>query len=769
MSRLKNLIHEVHRRSLWQVLAIYVAAAWIVLQVVEVLVGAYGLPPWFPGLAAALLLIGLPLVLATAFVQEGGPVIRGTDPTLFPEQATTPVQLESTKAGDRARGVSQILTWRSALGVGVSLFAIWGVAAGIWLLTGSPGLVVRAEAADFFNAHDPVVVAEFDNRTEQEALGLAVRSAIVTDLEQSEYVAVIDRTELGEVLGRMQLPDTARIGVDQALDIARREGYPAVVSGEVARLGSGYQLTVSILEVATGDVAVRIRETAASDADVISTVERLSRLTRRHLGESLSGIRRSQPLPKVTTASLEALQQYARAVEQGTRGDFMLAIATMKEAVRLDSTFAAAYRGLAIYHSNIGELPDAKINIDKAHRHSERLLDRERYYTGASYHAYRGYTDSAAFYYQLILDRDPDMGGAVNNLGDAYERMGRYEEALALYRRAIDLTPGVASHLNVASAARTLGDRQLADSALALMRELFPQSIQTFLTSLNNALYADDFETVEAIALLTAIHPLPWPRIYSTRYRANVQAVRGQIGSALALGDSAFTLAAETGGVLYQYQIMRTAYLSALAAGFPERALPFVENVMDPGLLAASPLAQHLALSAIAGGYALAGETDEARRFLASADSLEALGDFRPSGVAEQVRATIALQEGRPEDSLDHLNNARALGYGVLYRSGFLLAGDSYAALGRLDDAVVYYDSLTSANRMNFIDLGAYAPLLPLAHERLGSVYLQLGDTISAARHLAAFAELWQDADDELLPRVESARRTLAQLAGEGA
>ncbi|MEE9134141.1 MAG: tetratricopeptide repeat protein, partial [Gemmatimonadota bacterium] len=766
----------MHRRSLWQVLAIYVGAAWIAYEAVQGLTEGLGLPEWFPGFAVVLFIAGLPIVLATAFVQEGGPVSSrsekkrpaAAEAAVEPEAAAAPVEPETAVVAGEPEGVRRLLRWRNVLVVGVLIFAVWGVVSAGWILMAVPGLAVRAEAADFFSAHDFVVVAEFDNQTDQEALSLAVRSAIVTDLEQSEYVAVINRTELGEVLGRMQLPDTARIGVDEALDIARREGYPAVVSGEVAQLGSGYQLTVSIIEVATGDVAVRVRETAADDADVIPTVERLSRLTRRHLGESLPSIRRSQPLPKVTTASLEALQHYARAVEFGTRGDYDAAITTLQEAVKLDSTFAAAYRALAIYHGNIGEVADAKINIDKAYQHSERLLDRERYYTGASYHAYRGYRDSAAFYYRLVLDRDPNMGGAVNNLGDIYERLGRYEDALKLYRRAVDLSPGIASHINLASAARTLGDHELADSALGLMRERFPQNLQTFVTSLSNALYAGDFESVEALGLQVTDNPYPWPRIHGALYRSNVHAVRGQIGSALALADSAAALTAEAGSPFFQYQIMRIAYLSALAAGYPERALPFVENIADPSLLGASPLFQHLALAGIAQGYALAGAMTEARRLLASADSLEALGDFRPSGVAEQVRAIIALQEGRPEDSLDHLNKARALDYGLLYRPAHLLLGDAYAALGRLDDAVVYYDSLTSTYRMNFIDFGTYAPLLPVAHERLGSVYLQLGDTASAVKHLAAFTELWQDADEELQPRVESAQRTLARLAGEG-
>ncbi|MGD2216973.1 MAG: hypothetical protein PVJ64_09455, partial [Gemmatimonadales bacterium] len=60
-----------------------------------------------------------------------------------------------------------------------------------------------------------------------------------------------------------------------------------------------------------------------------------------------------------------------------------------------------------------------------------------------------------------------------------------------------------------------------------------------------------------------------------------------------------------------------------------------------------------------------------------------------------------------------------------------------------------------------------YCALRTPAHERLGSLYLEAGDTVAAARHLAEFVELWRDADPELQPRVEAARRLLAQLVPE--
>ena len=56
---LKNLIHEMHRRSLWQVLGIFLAASWGVVEVVDLLTEQVGLPDWTPTMAFVLLLIGL--------------------------------------------------------------------------------------------------------------------------------------------------------------------------------------------------------------------------------------------------------------------------------------------------------------------------------------------------------------------------------------------------------------------------------------------------------------------------------------------------------------------------------------------------------------------------------------------------------------------------------------------------------------------------------------------------------------------------------------
>ncbi len=101
---LKRLIHEIHRRSLWQVLGIFLLGGWLAFEVVQTLTEGLGLPEWFPALAVVLLIIGLPVVLATAFVQEGGPGRDAGD-----------LEVAGPSADAPSGGASRLFTWRNAI------------------------------------------------------------------------------------------------------------------------------------------------------------------------------------------------------------------------------------------------------------------------------------------------------------------------------------------------------------------------------------------------------------------------------------------------------------------------------------------------------------------------------------------------------------------------------------------------------------------------------------------------------------------------------
>ncbi len=128
MPSLTQLIHEIHRRSLWQVILIYLVGSWIVLQVVQHLTTSLGLPEWSPTMAIVLLLVGFPMVVATAFVQERAKP-KETDPDDAATEGGTEEKVHRHK----------IFTWRNvALGGLIPLLLLAVTVIGYLILRKAP-------------------------------------------------------------------------------------------------------------------------------------------------------------------------------------------------------------------------------------------------------------------------------------------------------------------------------------------------------------------------------------------------------------------------------------------------------------------------------------------------------------------------------------------------------------------------------------------------------------------------------------------------------
>jgi tetratricopeptide (TPR) repeat protein len=312
--------------------------------------------------------------------------------------------------------------------------------------------------------------------------------------------------------------------------------------------------------------------------------------------------------------------------------------------------------------------------------------------------------------------------------------------------------------------ARSLGRFALADSALSDLNEHYPGLPFGDGGAALNAYFAGDFARADSVSRKMVERYTGLFRARPYFYIASTAASRGQLAHSLALADSAIADFEVAGAEHSTVLVLKT--IAAWVADMPEMVLPALDSA------AAEPPAEtarweHFRLGMIAYGYALAGQTERASEMLERMDVLAASGDFRPWAISEHVRAVIAMQEGNPEASLEHLGQARQDDYGITRIHSRILAGDAYAALGRLEEAAAQYDSALSSYHLNFRDDALWGPLLPYAHRRLGDVYLALGDTTAAIEHFSAFVEMWRDADPELQPLVEEARAAVKTLEAE--
>jgi hypothetical protein len=128
MYRVRKLIREIHRRSVWQVLGVYLAVSWLVFSLVRLLTNLAGLPDWTPTMTLALLLIGLPIVTATAFIQSRVPGL-----TADPHEEIHPDDVVGKTPGEvlvvpqaHPMYASGVFTWRNSLLGGVAAAALLG-------------------------------------------------------------------------------------------------------------------------------------------------------------------------------------------------------------------------------------------------------------------------------------------------------------------------------------------------------------------------------------------------------------------------------------------------------------------------------------------------------------------------------------------------------------------------------------------------------------------------------------------------------------------
>ena len=266
---------------------------------------------------------------------------------------------------------------------------------------------------------EQVLIADFENRTQDSLVGPAVTEAFRIDFAGSPVVTVITPARVSEALGRMRRPATTRLDAALAREVAVREGVKAIVTGQVSRLSGSFLLSAQLVSAATGDVLAAHRETAADSTQVIAAIDRLSGRLRERIGESLRSLRSEPPLTQVTTSSLEALWKYTKGQLAGdAEGDYVKAVALLKEAVALDTGFATAYRTLGGFQGFLGNRTEAVAAMTKAIQTDDRLTELEREHTrGIYYGGVTGQLDQAIAAHRAALELNPHDSVARQNLG----------------------------------------------------------------------------------------------------------------------------------------------------------------------------------------------------------------------------------------------------------------------------------------------------------------------------------------------------------------
>jgi TolB-like protein len=263
------------RVSLAKALGLYAAAFVVVVVLAKAAIVGIGLPDWVFPTAVGVMLLGLPAILFTAYVQRTTHRALVATPTLTP--GGTPVG-QGTMA-TMALAASPHVSWRRTAIGGFGAVGALIVLTAAWMVMRATGIGPAASlmSAGKLGERDKIIIADFKSPPTDSVLGPTVTDAFRTDLAQSRNLSIMPANAVREVLRRMQRPTTSTVDFALAREVATREGIKAVVDGEVVMLGGSYVLSARLVSAQSGEELGSFRETASEAKDIIPAIGRLSK------------------------------------------------------------------------------------------------------------------------------------------------------------------------------------------------------------------------------------------------------------------------------------------------------------------------------------------------------------------------------------------------------------------------------------------------------------------------------------------------------------
>ena len=344
-----------------------------------------------------------------------------------------------------------------------------------------------------------IVLADFENSSDEENLGASLRRAFRAILDQSRSSSVLSRGQMNDALRRMQEPTDQTITRELARKISKREGAARFIAGSVSKFGSSYSIVIDVVEPDQDGVTFSFADTSKDSQELLRDLEVGALKIRAHLGESVAEIEKSIPLAKVVTPDIDALKAYTLGLErtEGRRSDE--AIPFLLAAIELDPAFSMAHAKLGVIYSNRAERDPALKHLNQALANSERLSEVERFYVKAWLARWNGSPDDVVDNWSTLAQLHPGNQAAAFNLGLAlwYYR-NDFEGALGAFEKSFQVSRGLLRDSDL----RLQGQMQLALGKL--------EAAEKTLESIERA---EEKEPLRSLILLSRGRPVPLEEI----------------------------------------------------------------------------------------------------------------------------------------------------------------------------------------------------------------------------------------------------------------
>ncbi len=388
-----GFVSELRRRNVLRMAVLYVVAAWLIMQVAEVLKDLANLPDWIGPVILALLAIGFPIALILSWFYE-----------LTPEGISLDDDVERVEAVTQVAGRRVDFIIIAMLAAAVILFA-WDK----WWPSGP--------------IDQSIAVLAFENMSddpEQEYFSDGISEELLNVLAKFPELSVTSRSSAFSFKGK-----------DVAIpEIAERLNVAYVLEGSVRKAGERVRITAQLID-AGSDSHVWSETYDRRLDDIFAVQDEIATAIAGMLKLKLVAPDDEQALG-ARSANVTAYDLYLQSLELLREREAEEAAELLQRAVYLDDSFAPAHAQLAI-----ALMLEHGSSVETASQHIEQA---EALKPGlAETHAARALQgiftedpEAVVVHARKALELNPSSIDAMNWLYTGLTRLGQYKEAYAV-------------------------------------------------------------------------------------------------------------------------------------------------------------------------------------------------------------------------------------------------------------------------------------------------------------------------------------------------
>ncbi len=421
---LKSFFRELKRRNIYRVVVVYGITGWILVQIASIAANTFGAPTWVMKMIITLILLGFPIAMVLTWAFE-----------------VTPEGVQKTESEtDGAKNLSDEYFWVGISIVVVILFAGW------WYLTMEPTANTNPATPKNITDRSIAVLPLKSVSGSDKSLPLAegLHDDLLTRLANVSDLKVISRTSVEKFQGsELTLPA-----------IADSLGVKWIMEGNVQKGGSKVQINAQLIDPSTDThIWAGTYQRDLNPEDIFAIQGAIAREITNALQVKLSAGEQDR-IAGAPAGDLEAYGLYAQGRQELAQRTYGIdehvkkAVDYFHRAIKIDSTFALAWSGLAdAAASYYGTHPDTLsfLPVDQETA-AERALElnpnlAEAHTSMAHVKLINMNAPAARRQLEQAVELKPSYWEAHHLLGELYYKIMRPEQALNHIKIATELNP----------------------------------------------------------------------------------------------------------------------------------------------------------------------------------------------------------------------------------------------------------------------------------------------------------------------------------------